>query len=66
VTLREEKSSLEWAATRPEDSTPATAVAVGHRVQVGLAPLILRVVKLTGNTQSPEVAAGGAWRFAGS
>ena len=38
MTLREEKPSLEWAATRPEDSTPATAVAVGHFVQVGIAP----------------------------
>ena len=34
-TLREGTSELQWAATRPEDITPAVAVAVGHFVQVG-------------------------------
>jgi hypothetical protein len=36
MALREENSALHWAATRPEDNTPATAVAVGHFVQVGI------------------------------
>jgi hypothetical protein len=36
MTLREPNSELHWASTRPEDNTPATAVAVGHFVQVGL------------------------------
>ena len=34
MALREGNSALHWAATRPEDNTPATAVAVGHFVQV--------------------------------
>jgi hypothetical protein len=34
--LREGTSALQWAATRPEDITPAVAVAVGHFVQVAL------------------------------
>lgn len=34
MALRERNSALHWAATRPEDNTPATAVAVGHFVQV--------------------------------
>jgi hypothetical protein len=38
MALREENSALHWAATRPEDNTPATAVAVGHFVQVGQHP----------------------------
>ena len=38
MTLREPNSELHWASTRPEDNTPATAVAVGHFVQVGIAP----------------------------
>jgi hypothetical protein len=38
MTLREPNSELHWASTRPEDNTPATAVAVGHFVQVGLWP----------------------------
>jgi hypothetical protein len=38
MALREENSALHWAATRPEDNTPATAVAVGHFVQVPLTP----------------------------
>ena len=38
MALREGNSALEWAATRPEDITPAVAVAVGHFVQVGFAP----------------------------
>jgi len=36
MTLREPNSELHWASTRPEDNTPAIAVAVGHFVQVGL------------------------------
>ena len=32
--LREGTSALQWAATPPEDITPAVAVAVGHFVQV--------------------------------
>lgn len=35
MTLREPNSELHWASARPEDNTPATAVAVGHFVQVG-------------------------------
>jgi hypothetical protein len=35
VAFREGNSALYWAATRPEDITPAGAVAVGHFVQVG-------------------------------
>ena len=38
MTLCEPNSELHWASTRPEDNTPATAVAVGHFVQVGLYP----------------------------
>jgi hypothetical protein len=38
MALRERNSALHWAATRPEDITPAVAVAVGHFVQVGLWP----------------------------
>jgi hypothetical protein len=34
VALREGNSALQWAAIRPEDITPAMAVAVGHFVQV--------------------------------
>jgi hypothetical protein len=34
MSLREPNSELHWASTRPEDNTPATAVAVGHFVQV--------------------------------
>jgi|GEM_PF-4514572 len=34
MALRERNSALHWAATRPEDNTPPTAVAVGHFVQV--------------------------------
>jgi hypothetical protein len=37
MALRERNSALHWAATRPEDITPAVAVAVGHFVQVGIA-----------------------------
>lgn len=36
MALRETNSALQWAAARPEDITPAPAVAVGHFVQVGL------------------------------
>jgi hypothetical protein len=36
MALREGNSALQWAAIRPEDITPAVAVAVGHFVQVGL------------------------------
>jgi hypothetical protein len=36
MTLSEPNSELHWASTRPEDNTPATAVAVGHFVQVGI------------------------------
>jgi hypothetical protein len=42
MALRERNSALHWAATRPEDITPAVAVAVGHFVQVGIAPGISR------------------------
>ena len=38
MALRERNSALHWAATRPEDNTPAVAVAVGHFVQVGVPP----------------------------
>ena len=34
MAFREGNSALYWAATRPEDITPAGAVAVGHFVQV--------------------------------
>ena len=34
MALRERNSALHWAATRPEDNTPAVAVAVGNFVQV--------------------------------
>ncbi len=34
MALREGNSALQWAAIRPEDITPAMAVAVGHFVQV--------------------------------
>src|ERR1035441_3347130 len=34
MALREGNSALHWAATRPEDNTAPTAVAVGHFVQV--------------------------------
>lgn len=44
MTLREPNSELHWASTRPEDNTPATAVAVGHFVQVGLATVVGRIV----------------------
>jgi hypothetical protein len=37
MALREGNSALHCAATRPEDITPAAAVAGGHFVQVGLA-----------------------------
>jgi hypothetical protein len=40
MALRAGNSALHWTATRPEDNTPATAVAVGHFVQVGIPPLI--------------------------
>ena len=42
MTLREPNSELHWASTRPEDNTPAVAVAVavGHFVQVGLATVM--------------------------
>ena len=33
MALREGNSALHWAATRPEDNTPPTTVAVGHFVQ---------------------------------
>ena len=36
MALREGNSALHWAATRPEDNTAPTAVAVGHFVQVTL------------------------------
>ena len=36
MALRAGNSALHWTATRPEDNTPATAVAVGHFVQVRL------------------------------
>jgi hypothetical protein len=38
MALREGNSALQWAAIRPEDITPAVAVAVGHFVQVGQHP----------------------------
>jgi hypothetical protein len=38
MALRAGNSALHWTATRPEDNTPATAVAVGHFVQVGIPP----------------------------
>ena len=38
MALRERNSAVHWAATRPEDNTPAVAVAVGHFVQVGQHP----------------------------
>jgi hypothetical protein len=34
MALRVGNSALQWAAIRPEDITPAVAVAVGHFVQV--------------------------------
>ena len=37
MALRERNSALHWVATRPEDNTPAVAVAAGHFVQVVLA-----------------------------
>ena len=44
MTLREPNSELHWASTRPEDNTPAVAVAVGRFVQVGLATVMGRIV----------------------
>ena len=44
MALRERNSAPHWAATRPEDNTPAVAVAVGHFVQVGLATVMGRIV----------------------
>jgi hypothetical protein len=48
MALREGNSALRWAVTRPEDNTPATAVAVGqfvgHFVQVGPATVMGRIV----------------------
>src|ERR1035437_7577375 len=38
--LHETNSALRYVATRPEDITPALAVAGGHFVQVGLRPLM--------------------------
>jgi hypothetical protein len=38
MALRERNSALHWAATRPEDNTPAVAAAVGHFVQLGTSP----------------------------
>jgi hypothetical protein len=43
MALRAGNSALHWTATRPEDNTPATAVAVGHFVQVGLATVMGRI-----------------------
>ena len=40
MALCEGNSALHWPATRPEDTTPAGAVAVGHFVQVGQSPAI--------------------------
>ena len=37
IALSEENSALHWAATSPEDNTPAAAVAAGHFVQVAYA-----------------------------
>ena len=52
MALREGNSALQWAAIRPEDITPAVAVAVGHFVQVALATVMGRIVaKLTSNAQ---------------
>jgi hypothetical protein len=42
IALSEENSALHWAATSPEDNTPAAAVAAGHFVQVGKDRTILR------------------------
>ena len=36
IALRAENSALHWVVTRPEDNTPAAAVAAGHFVQVRL------------------------------
>jgi hypothetical protein len=38
MALRKGNSALQWAVTRPEDSTRARAVAEGHFVQVGQHP----------------------------
>ena len=39
IALREGTATLQWDDTRPEDITPAVAVAEGHFVQVGLRPV---------------------------
>ena len=40
IALREGTATLQWDDTRPEDITPAVAVAKGHFVQVGLGPVM--------------------------
>ena len=55
MALRERNSALHWAATRPEDNTPAVAVAVGHFVQVGLATVMGWIAPMTKNAQPAEV-----------
>jgi hypothetical protein len=47
MALREGNSALQWAAIRPEDITPAVAVAVGHFVQVALGETCPRAAKRT-------------------
>ena len=41
IALREGTATLQWADTRPEDITPAVAVAAGHFVQVAKGRVIL-------------------------
>jgi uncharacterized protein len=57
IALRDENCALHWAVTRPEDNTPAAALAAGHFVQVAFAS--------TGRkTRKPEKeiqADGWAW-----
>ena len=53
MAFREGNSALYWAATRPEDITPAGAVAVGHFVQVGLATPMCRVAASCRITRKP-------------
>ena len=58
MALLEGTSALRWAATRPEDNTPAVAVAVGHFVQVGLATVMGRIVASCRKTRKPRICMG--------
>jgi hypothetical protein len=67
MALRERNSALHWAATRPEDNTPAVAVAVGHFVQVGQRlPTFSAPIEGSGRgTRHSEIGLGTRWRAGG-